>query len=192
MMTIKFSSIIYQLLQRKIAFAMSSYNGDDVYYQKDIIDITLNVIGEDNFIDMLKRDESPNKKTLNKIGDDWNKPNGMKNKLKKMQKIIENTKISYDLLEDKTLSKRNKPNYLSTKENTTSSISTTSNNHNVNFKSFSSKAKFIPQIKTELSSLIVFILTNSEFNNKTIAPQHMKILESGGKVGKLDGDEYEE
>lgn len=192
MMTIKFSSIIYQLLQRKIAFAMSSYNGDDVYYQKDIIDITLSVVGEDKFIEMLKSDESPNKIIFNKIGENWDKPNGMKRKLKKMQKIIENTKISYDLLEDKTLKKGNSAKAKSISQKSDSTISTTAKKHNVNFQSFSSKAKFIPQIKTELSSLLVFILTNSEFNNKTISPQHMKILESGGKVGKLDGEHDEE
>lgn len=177
-------------MQRKIAFAMSSYNGDDVYYQKDIIDITLSVVGEDNFILMLKEDESPNKELFNKIGDDWNKPNGMKNKLKKMQKVIENTKISYDLLEDKTLKKRNSANFKSIKSDT-SIVSSSKSNHNINFQSFCLKSKFIPQIKTDLSSLFVFILINSEFNNKTITPQHMKILDTS-KIGKLESEDDEE
>lgn len=166
---------------------MSTYNGDDIYYQKDIIDIALNVVGEEEFIRMLKTDESLNKNVFHHIADNWNKPNGMKNKLKKMQKTIEKTKIAYDILDDKTLKNRN----FNINKKNGKEISNLENNKMLNFQSFCSKAKDIPKIKTELSALFVFILMNSEFNNKTISPQHMKILESGGKVGKLE-DEFNE
>ena len=95
-----------QFALRKIAYASSSTLGNDIYFLKEFIDLMIQVIGEDKVIKMLKEDKGNNRTNLNKIGNNWNEPSGMKNNLIKFDKVVEKTKASFDLLEDKTLKKK--------------------------------------------------------------------------------------
>lgn len=154
-MTISVNPIFTSISLRKIAFFCSSKLGDDIYYLKEFIDIMINVYGEDLLIDMLKKDQSNNKKILNKIGNDWDKSNGMRNNLKKFDKLIEITKSAYDTLDDKTLKKTDSPSY----------------------KTFLEKSKRIPAIKDDFYALFVFLVNNSSINRMSIPQEYFKILE---------------
>ncbi len=155
---IELNHIFSQTSLRKIAFSSSSTLGNDVYYLKEFIDLMINVVGEEKVIEMLKKDISGNKKRLNKIGEDWNKPTGIKRKFKKLDMLIQKTKSAYDILEDKTLAKKE-------------------NKDKVNYMVFSQKAKMIPMINEELYALFVFFVLNTSLKMKTIPPEYYKILE---------------
>ena len=147
-----------QIAQRKIAFFCSSTIGNDLYYLKEFVDLMINVIGEEELILLLKNDKSNNSKRNKLIAEKWNKPNGIKNSLKKFDKLIEQTKSAYDLLEDKSLKKKDKPDY---------------------FKLIS-KAKKISIIKPDIYSLFVFLVNCTSLQRMTIPQEYYKILEHRG------------
>lgn len=144
-----------QISQRKIAFFCSSVLGNDIYYMKEFIDLMINVFGEEELLKLLKNDKS---KLNKKIGEDWNKPKGMKKSLKNFDKLIEQTKSAYDLLEDKSLKKKGTPDYTK----------------------LMSKAKKIPAIKPDVYSLFVFFINNTSLQRMTIPQEYYKILEHRG------------
>lgn len=156
-MTISLSPAITQLCLRKLALYGSSVLGNDIYYLKEFNDIIISSIGEDVLVNMLKSDVSRNSRILNKIGNNWYLSNGMKRKLEKFDKIIEDTKSSYDVLEDKKLEKKNK-----------------------GYSNFVSKSSRLPAIKSDFYALFNFLVESTSISNKTIPPEFFKILEHMG------------
>jgi len=92
MMEISVNPASTSILLRKLAFFGSSLLGNDIYYMKEFIDLLINIVGEDKLIGLLINDTSNNRTRNNEIGRNWNKPNGMKSKLRNFDKIIERTK----------------------------------------------------------------------------------------------------
>ena len=154
-----------QFALRKIAYASSSTLGNDLYFLKEFVDMMVNVIGEDAVIELLKKNNSGNKTNLNRIGKEWNEQTGMKRKLIKLDKIIEKTKASYDLLDDKTLKKKD-----------------------VKYENFKEKAKKISVIKPDLFALFVFLVNSTSISRMTIPQEYFKHLEhrQSRSVGDLD------
>lgn len=150
------NQIFTQIGLRKIAYFCSSTLGNDLYFLKEFIEVMINVIGEEKLITMLKDDISSNSKVNKQIGENWFKSNGMKKKLIELDRIIEQTKCAYDLLEDKTLKDTKKPSY----------------------KNFIKKCKKVPMIKPELYSLFVFLVNSSSIKRMSINPEYFKVLES--------------
>jgi len=163
---INLNPIFQQLAQRKIAFFSSSVLGNDIYYMKEFVDIMINVVGEDEIIKLLKNDKSNNSSVNNKIGNDWHKSIGIKKSLSKFDKLVEQTKSAYDLLEDKSLKKKEKPDY----------------------KNFTNKSKNITAIKPNLYSLFVFLITCTSLNRMSIPQEYYKILEHRGNKPMLGMD----
>jgi len=147
-----------QISQRKIAFFCSSTLGNDIYYLKEFIDLMINVIGEQEVVRLLMIDKSNNSEVNKKIGENWNKQKGIKNSLKKLDKIIEQTKSAYDLLEDKSLKKKEKADY----------------------SRLVNKANKISLIKPEIYSLFVFLVNCTSLQRMTIPQDYFKILEHRG------------
>lgn len=163
---ISITPIFGELALRKIAQFGSSYLGNDIYYMKEFIDLMINIVGEDKLIELLKNDDSDNKKRNNEIGKNWNEPFGTKRKLIEFDIIVEKTKASYDILEDKTLNKIK----------------------DLKYEDFINKAKKIPAIKPDLYSLFVFLINCSSIQRMTIKPEWYKILEHRGNrsIGELE------
>jgi hypothetical protein len=161
MVEVTLNSIFTQLSLRKIAYFISSTLGNDIYYLKEFIDIGLSIIGEEKAIEMLKKGNSAEKL----LGENWNKANGVKKQLIKLDKIIEKTKNAYDLLEDKTMKKNEK-----------------------DYKIFADRCKKVSLIKPELFTLFVFLINNTTLKNGNIPSDYYKILEHKGfrAVGELD------
>jgi len=156
---INLNQVFTQLALRKIALFCSSTNGNDLYFLKEFIDIMINVVGEERLINMLKEDSSEINKNL---GENWIK---VKLDLKKFDKIVEKTKASYDLLEDKTMDKKD-----------------------LKYKDFSEKARKIPLIKQDIYTLFVFLINNTSISQKSIPPEMFKLLDfpRSRAIGELD------
>lgn len=153
--------LISDLALRKTAMWGSSTLGNDIYYLKECVDLIINVIGEEKFVEMLINDKSPNCKVNNEIGKNWYRGNGMKHRLRKFDKIVETTKASYDVLEDKTLNKKD-----------------------IKYTKFISKATRVPMIKQDLYALYVFVILNTNLSRMTVRSEMWKILENkGSKLG---------
>jgi len=155
---ISLNPTITQIAQRKIAFFASSHLSNDLYFLKEFIDLMINVVGEEELIALLKKDDGTNSKRNNEIAKNWNKPNGIKKTLKKFDKLIEQTKSVYDLIEDKSLKKKEKSDY----------------------SKLTSKAKKISVIKPDIYSLFVFLVNCTSLNRMTIPQEYYKILEHRG------------
>jgi len=158
---VNLNSIFTQLSLRKIAFFGSSILGNDIYFLKEFIDLMINIIGEETLIEMLKKDNSRNKKINNLLGENWEKPTGMKRTLKKFDMVIEKTKTAYDLLENQEIDKKQKDRTLK-------------------YQLFSQKAKKIPVIKPDVYSLFIFLVNNTSIKRMTIPQEYFKILEHKG------------
>ena len=159
---ISINPIYATTIVQKIALYCSSYNGNDIYYLKEAVMIMINLFGEEQLVEMLKKDESNNKLVVRKIGEDWYKQRGMKRKLQKMSIILEKINKSYSILEDKTLpkEKRNK----------------------ITYRDFLRQCKEFPRIENDFYALFVFLVQNSSIQNMNISSQYLKVLETGGKT----------
>ncbi|MBU1027929.1 MAG: hypothetical protein KKF48_02690 [Nanoarchaeota archaeon] len=164
-MMINISPIYATTIVQKIALYCSSYNGNDVYYLKESIMLMINLYGEENLVEMLKKDNSNNKLVVRKIGEDWYKPKGMKKKLKKISLILSKIHGSYSILEDKTLTKEYK-----------------NKEKDKYFKYYLKFCKEFPKIEFNFYALFVFLIQNSSIQNMNISSQYLKVLESGGRT----------
>lgn len=156
MSEIPINPIFTTMCLRKLAFFSSSTLGNDIYYLKEFVEIMINVIGENKLVDMLKTDNSNNKDVYNRIGENWNKINGIKKGLSNLDKVVESTKQSYDILEDKSLKDFKKLNY----------------------KNFIKRSSKIPMIKQDLYALFVFLVNSTTIKRMTIPADYFKIFES--------------
>jgi hypothetical protein len=159
---INISPIYATTIVQKLALYCSSYNGNDVYYLKEVVLLMINLFGEEKLIDMLKKDNSPNKDVLNRIGKEWNKPFGMKKKLVKISMILEKINKSYSILDDKTIPK--------------------SERDKIKYKEFINQCNNFPKIENDFYALFIFLIDNSSIRNMNISNQYFKVLESGGKT----------
>lgn len=163
---IPISPIYATTIVQKIALYCSSYAGNDTYYLKEAVMLLVNLYGEERIIEMLKKDESPNKTLLRKIGEDWRKPKGMKKKLSKISKILEKINKSYSILEDKKIPKEKK--------------------ETIKFQDFLKQTKEFPKIEMEFYALFVFLVDNCSVRQMNISPQFLKVLESGKTFGGVN------
>jgi hypothetical protein len=159
---INLNSVFSTIALRKIAYYTGSFLGNDIYFMKEFVDLMIGAIGEEKIVERLKFDKSQNSKRLNQIGENWFKPNGMKNKLKKFDKIIEKTKLSYDVLEDPTLSKNKEEK------------------KDLKYSDFSIKAMKIPAIKEDFISLFVFLVNSTQLSQMSLKPEDIKVMENKG------------
>lgn len=171
---INISPIYATTIVQKIALYCSSYNGNDIYYLKEAVMLLVNLFGEERLIEMMKKDESANKLIVRKIGENWNKPKGMKKKLQKISIILEKINKSYSILEDKTLPKEKR--------------------EKITYRDYLRFCKEFPKIENDFYALFVFLIQNSSIQNMNISPQFLKVLESGGRtfggVDKLKVGEF--
>lgn len=160
------NQVISQIAMKKIAYFGGSTLGNDIYYMKEFIDILINVIGENRLINLLSKDESENRNINNRIGEDWFKSNGMKRKLLKFDKKIDETKRTYDILDTNDLKKKDTPN----------------------FKNFLENAGNISPIKPDLYSLFVFIISCSSIQKMSIRTEDFKVMQQKGyrSAGELN------
>ena len=159
---INISPIYATTIVQKIALYCSSYLGNDIYYLKEAVMLMINLYGEEKLVEMLKKDDSDNKKVVRKIGENWHNPKGMKKKLKKISKILELINKSYSILEDKTIPKEKRDK--------------------ITYKDFIKQCKEFPKIESDFYALFVFLVQNSSIQNMNISSQYLKVLESGGKT----------
>lgn len=159
---INISPIYATTIVQKIALYCSSYNGNDIYYLKEAMMLMINLFGEEKLVDMLKKDKSSNKKITNKIGENWYEPNGMKNKLKKISRILEKTQKSYSVLQDKTLKREQR--------------------EKVSYKDFIKQCKEFPKIEMDFYALFVFMIQNSSIQNMNISQQYLRVLDQREKT----------
>jgi len=150
---------------QKLALYCSSYDGNDVYYLKEAVTLMINLFGEKKLVEMMKKDDSPNKEVIRKIGEDWFKPKGMKRRLQKISEILEKTNKAYSVLEDKTLKKEQR--------------------EKINYKVFVKQAKEFPKIENDFYALFVFLIQNSSIQQMNISSQYLKVLEQGKTFGGL-------
>lgn len=156
---ITLNNIYDKLALKKLAMWGSSNLGNDIYYLKEFIDMMINVIGEDKLVKMLQEDKSTNATRTNYLGNNWLK---VKKKLKEFDEIVEKSKSAYDLLEDKTMKKKDK-----------------------DLSVFNEKAKKIPMIKEDVYTLFIFLISNTSLNIRTIPSEFWKILEyKGSRLGE--------
>lgn len=152
--------MLFQIYQRKWGMFASSILGSDIYYLKEYIDLAINEIGEENFVKLLKEDDSENKSRTNQIGNNWEK---VKISLNKFDVLLNKTKGFYDKLEDKAYKKVNEKN----------------------IKDFLKQAKRIPLIKQDIYTLAVFLVRNTSLRLATIPPEAFKVLDLA-KYQKMD------
>ena len=148
---------------RELAKFGSSIYGNDIYYLKNFIDLMIPVIGEKEIVERLLKNETNNKERLVQIGTNWEQT---KIKLKKLDKLIERTKASFDSLEDKTLKKKEL----------------------VSYKNLLTKASKITPLKSLIFDLMVFLIEDTTIGRMTIPSEYFKILEHKGHrpVGEMD------
>jgi hypothetical protein len=161
-MTININPIWATTIVQKIALYCSTYMGNDIYYLKQSINLLINLYGEKTLVEMMKKDESPNKDTIRKIGETWFDRRGMKNNLMKISKISEKLNKTYSVLEDKKLTKEKRAN--------------------IDFQSFLDQCEYLPLIENDLYALFVFLVQNCSVQNMNISQQYLKVLDSGGKT----------
>jgi len=151
---------------QKLGLYCSSYSGNDLYYLKEAVTLMINLFGEENLVEMLKKDESSNKNIVRKIGEDWHKPQGMKKQLRKISEILEKTNKAYSILEDKTLKKDERAK--------------------VQYKHFIQQSKQFPKIENDFYALFVFLVQNSSIQQMNISSQYLKVLEQGRTFGGVN------
>jgi len=168
---INLTAIMNELSLRKLAFYGSSHLGNDTYYLKEFIDLMIGFIGEEKVIELLKEDSSKLNQT---IGKNWYKKNGMKEKLRVLDEIIEKTKNAYDLIQDKEILEN-----ISHKK-------TKKHKEEIKMKIFKKRFKYLPLIKPELYSLFIFLMNSTSIKYWTIRQDLFKILENKyKKIGQF-------
>jgi hypothetical protein len=167
---ISINQIYATTIVQKLGLYCSSYLGNDLYYLKEAIMLMVNLYGEERLVEMLKSDDSPNKKVTNKMGEEWFLPNGMKKKLEKISKILEKTNKSYIALEDRKLKKK------------------------TGYSDFIKQCSEVPKIENDFYALFVFLVENSSIKSMNLTSQHLKIIDTGKSFGssKLEERKFHE
>jgi len=163
---INISPIYATMIVQKLALYCSSYYGNDLYYLKEVTILMVNLFGEETLIEMLKKDESNNKKVTKKMGEEWKNSNGMKKKLIRISEILEKVNKSYSILNDKTIKKEER--------------------ESIKFKEFSRLCTKLPYIENEFYALFVFMIQNSSIQQMNISPQFLKVLDKGNSFGGVN------
>lgn len=151
------SHVLTQAYLRKIAQWATSSLGNDIYYLKEVVDMLLNEIGEDKVVDMLKQDDSENKKKNNKLGEEWDK---FKKSWKRLDILLSEVKPVYDLIENKKFDKINKENE----------------------REFIKKSKKISLLRQDVYTLFVFLIKSTNLQRYSIPSDAWKIIERSYKV----------
>lgn len=138
-----------QRILKNIGLMDSTLLGNDLYYCLRIVEMFKNQIGEEKVKKMLKDD-----------GYDWD---SIKSEIKKINKIVQEIKPLYDLIEDKTFSKF-KTDSKSTEDNT-------------NKKKFIKLASKIPLFDNKIIFMYVWFVKNTNLQNQQVKAQDYKILE---------------
>lgn len=156
----KISPALLQVLMMKIAFFSSSHLGDDFYFLKEAVDLLIQIIGEENVIKELQNSKS---ESLQRIGNEWNEPKGMKRKLRTLGRIVEETKESYDFLRQKDFSEKTEK-----------------------YKNFVDRAEQLSIIRPELFSLFYFMIEKTPLAQMSIPREYHKMLEQKGRKNITD------
>jgi len=160
---INISQIYATTIVQKIALYCSSYNGNDVYYLKEAVMLLINLYGEKNLIEMMKKDKSPNSENIKRIAEKWYNNDGMKNKLKKISLILEKINKTYSILEDKKLTKKERDS--------------------IKYKDYLAFCRELPKIENDFYALFVFLIDNCSIKQMNISQQYLKVLETGKSFG---------
>lgn len=146
-----------EILMRSLCYFGSTYLSNDLYYLKRFIDMMINIIGREKVIQMLKEDNSENKKRLNEIGNNFEK---VEKELIKFDRFLNLAKGFYDNIEDKKFNDIDK--------------------NEKQITNFMRYAKNIPLIKPDIYSLTIFFWNNSSLKKKTFKSEYWRILEHRG------------
>ncbi len=152
------NQVFSQIALKKLAYFGGSTLGNDIYYMKEFVDMMINIIGEERLVNLLLKDASENKTLNNRIGKDWFIPSGMKRKLVKFDKLVDETKRAYDILDTNDLKKKDTPDY----------------------KTFLDNAENISMIKPDLYSLFVFVISCSSIQKMNIRSEDFKVMQQKG------------
>lgn len=169
---IKISQIYATTIVQKLALYCSSYNGNDIYYLKEVVFMLINLFGEEKLLAMMKKDESNNRENVRRIAENWYKPKGMKKSLRDISLILEKTNKAYSILEDKTLVKKDK--------------------EKIKYKDFIRQCVKTVDIEMDFYALFVFLVENSTIQTMNISPQFLKVLESGKTFGGVNKPDYKQ
>jgi len=152
------NQVFSQIALKKLAYFGGSTLGNDIYYMKEFLDLMINIIGEDKLIHLLMSDSSNNKSVNNRLGNQWNESKGIKNRLKKFDKIVDKTKRAYDCLNSIDIKKKDTKDY----------------------KYYIKNAESISMIKPDMNSLLVFIIDNCSIQKMTIKDEDFKRIYNKG------------
>lgn len=144
--------IIYQILLRKLGAYGSSSLGNDIYYLKEFVDIFIQDFGEEKVIEMLKNDTSSNSKRCKELAENWK---DFKTDWRYFDRALNRAKGYFDKIENKDFSKISEDNV----------------------RDFGRYARYVPLIKEDLYTLVVFFIRNSPIQKKTIPLDAWKVLE---------------
>lgn len=147
--------IANQMLVRKWACYATTKFADDIFYLYEFIDICLCDMGEDNIVEMLKKEDGNNKTRLNKLGNNWD---SFMHKYRRARELVSKAKVLYDKIEGKIFSK-------------------IENKDEINFLNFLQKIDIIQQ---DFYSLAFFLLSKSAIRGQTITAQDWKLVENIG------------
>jgi len=147
--------ILNQIMVRKWAYFGSTYLGNDLFYLLEFIDLCLEDLGEDNVVEMLKTDNSQNKKRLNQIGENWNK---FSRQYAGIKSDVVKSKVYYDKIEKKDFSKID----------------------SADVQIFLRCSKRIQLIQKEIYALAIFLLAHSKIRGQTVKDTDFKVLENTG------------
>ncbi len=152
--------LVYQIYLRKWGAFGGSSMGNDIYYLKEFVDLCIQDFGEDNVVEMLKNDNSPNSRNYNRIAENWK---SVKIKMKRLDVWLNKAKGYFDKVEKKDYTKIN----------------------DKDVREFLRYSRRIPLIKPDLYSLAIFLVKNSPLQKQTIPSEAWKVLEHTN-LKKLD------
>ena len=155
---IPINQVFSQIALKKLAYFGGSTLGNDIYYMKEFVDMMVNIIGEERLIELLENDTSENKCVTNRIGKEWSESIGMKKNLIKFDRLIDETKRGYDVLDTNDLKKKD----------------------TINYKQFLENAENISMIKPDLYALFVFVISCSSIQKMNIRSEDFKIFQQRG------------
>lgn len=146
-----------EILMRTLAYFGSTYLNNDLFYLKRFIDMMINIVGKEKLIQMLKEDNSENKKRLNEIGNNFDK---FEKESIELDRLINLAKGFYDNIEDKKFNDIDKDEK--------------------RISNFMRYAKNISPIKPDIYSLAIFLWDISSLKKKTFKSEYWRILEHRG------------
>jgi len=155
---IPINQVFSQIALKKLAYFGGSTLGNDVYYLKEFLDMMINIIGEDRLVNLLSNDSAENKSVTNRLGKEWYSSKGMRRRLIKFDKRVDDTKRAYDTLDTNDLKKKDTDSY----------------------KVFLKNAQNISVIKPDLYALFVFVISCSSIQKMNIRNEDFKIFQQKG------------